>query len=213
MRLAAPALVALVLVATAAAAGSGEPKKKIIPAVQAQARAINVHLSDLPPLGWKAKPSSSESSTPLCSYYNPDQSDLTENGDATAPEFTLATGSFVSSTTGIFVSAKQGRTAYARVVQPKLPKCLAEIFRKGTGVPTTIVSTARISFPNLAERTDAFRIVADVKAGSQTIRATIDLVAMNRGKIEVALFFAGIGKPFGNALELGLARKVAARIP
>jgi hypothetical protein len=213
MRFAAAALAALALTATATAAGSGEPKKKIIPAVQAQARAINIHLSDLPPLGWKAKPSSSESSTPHCSYYNPNQSDLTENGDATAPEFTLASGSFVSSTTGIFASATQGRTAYARVVQPKLPLCLAEIFRKGTGVPTTIVSAARVSVPNLAERTDAFRIVADVKPGSQTIRATIDLVSMNRGKVDVALFFAGIGKPFGHAFELGLARKVAARLP
>jgi hypothetical protein len=212
MRLAAAALVALALVATAAA-GSGEPKKKIIPAVQAQARSINIHLSDLPPLGWKAKSSSSESSTPRCSYYNPVESDLTENGDATAPEFTLASGSFVSSSTGIFASAKQGRTAYARVVQPKLPLCLAEIFRKGTGVPTTIVSAARVSFPNLAERTDAYHIVADVKAGSQTIRATIDLVAMNRAKTDVVLFLVGVGKPFGSAFELGLAKKLAARIP
>ena len=212
MRFAAAVVVALTVVATALAA-NGQPKKKIIPAVQAQARAINFHLSDLPPLPWKAKRSSSRSAPPRCSYYKPDQSDLTENGDADSPDFTLPNGSFVSSTVGIFVDAKQGRTAYARVVQPKLPQCIAEIFRKGTGVPTTIVSVARVSFPNLAERTDAYRIVADVKPGTQTVRATIDLVAMNRGKINVALFFAGVGNPFAPALEQQLARKVAARLP
>lgn len=213
MRVAAAALVALTVVAAAVAA-NGDPKKKIIPAVQAHARAINLHLSDLPPLGFVAKPSSPRSSAPRCSYYTPNQSDLTENGDADSPTFTLPNGSFVASTVGIFVNAKQGRTAYSRVVQPKLPQCLAEIFRKGTGVPTTIVSAAQVSFPNLAERTGDFRIVADVKPpGSQAIRATIDLVTMNRGKTDVALFFAGVGKPISSAVELGLARKVAARLP
>jgi len=80
-----------------------------VPAVQAKAKAINVQLSDLPGTGWKPHVSNSKGSTPRCSYYEPDQSDLTENGDADSPEFTLASGSFVSSSTGIFVSAKQGR--------------------------------------------------------------------------------------------------------
>jgi hypothetical protein len=158
---------------------------------------------------------SSSDETPRCSYYSPDQSDLTENADAESPEFTLAGGSFVSSATGIFMSAQQGRTGYARVVQPQLPKCLAEVFRKGTGHASqvVIVSAAAVSFPQLAERTNAYRIVADFHVSTtQTLRVTLDIVALNRGKVDTVVFFAGLGQPFGAAFERGVVGKVAARM-
>ncbi len=211
MKFLATLVVALAVVA-AAAADTGQPKKKIIPAVQAQARAINVKLSDLPGSGWKGHASNPNESSPRCSYYNPDQSDLTENGEANSPEFTLPSGSFVASTVAVFVDAAQGRTAYSRVVKPDLPRCLAEIFRKGVGLPTTIISAGRISFPRLADRTDAYRIVADVKSGKQIIHAVLDFVVMNRGRVNLVLFFAGIGKAFGASFEHVVAGKVAARL-
>jgi hypothetical protein len=205
------AAVALTVVGVAAA---GQPKKVIVPAIQAKARAINVQRSDLPGTGWTAHPSANQGQTPTCSYYNPDQSDLTENGDVDSPEFTLPSGSYVSSTNAIFVSAQQGRTAYARVVQPLLPKCLAEVFRKGTGkaAKVTIVSSAAIPWPLVADRTNAYRIVADFKvAVTQAIRVTIEVVAMNRGKVDAVVFFAGIGQQFAAAFERGIVAKVAAR--
>ena len=198
-----------------AAADTGDPKKVIVPAVQAKAKAINVQLSDLPGTGWKPHVSSSNGSSPRCSYYEPDQSDLTENGDANSPEFTLSSSSFVSSTTGIFVSAKQGRTAYARVIQPALPKCLAEVFRKGIGHPSqvAILSAAAVPFPQLAERTNAYRIVAALKPPKNvTVKVYLDVVAMNRGKVDVAVFFAGIGGSFSGPFEQGVAAKVASRM-
>jgi hypothetical protein len=198
-----------------AAAGSGEPNKAIVPAVQAQARAINVQRSDLAGSGWKAQPSTSKGDTPRCSYYTPDQSDLTENGDADSPEFTLPSGSFVSSSTGIFLDAKQARTAYARVVQPLLPRCLAEVFRKGTGHASQVTITAAraIAWPKVADRTNAYRIVAGLHvSATQTIVVTIDLVTLNHGKVDAVVFFAGIGKPFAGAFERVVVAKVAARI-
>jgi hypothetical protein len=209
------AVLALTVVAAASAA-KGDPKKVILPAVQAKARAINVRLADLTAgSGWRAKPSGPSTSSPRCSYYNPDQSDLTENGDADSPEFTLPSSSFVSSTTGIFKSAAQGRTAYARVIQPLLPRCLAEIFRKGTGHPqqVTIVSAAAVKFPQLAERTNAYLVVADFKTSPKvTIRVYLDLIAMNRGKVDSVVFFAGIGNAFSGSFERAVATKVAARM-
>src|SRR5438105_11999242 len=83
-------VVSLTVVAVATAA-KGDPKKVIVPAVQAKAKAINVRLSDLPASGWRARKASTSTSNPRCSSYNPDQSDLTENGDAHSPEFTLPT--------------------------------------------------------------------------------------------------------------------------
>jgi hypothetical protein len=209
-------VVALALTfAGVALAANGQPKRVLVPAVQAKAKAINVQRSDLPDQGWKAKKSSSNSSTPRCSYYNPDQSDLTENGHVDSPQFTLPSGSFVSSTTGIFKSAAQGKTAYGRVVQPALPKCLADIFRKGTGHPSqvTIVSAGPVSFPNSAERTNAYRVVASFKVSkTQTVPVYIDLVAMNRGKVDTALFFAGIGGAFNSSFEHDVAAKIAGRM-
>jgi hypothetical protein len=213
MRLVAAIAVGLVVTAAAAAATSKDPKKVIIPAVQAKAKAINIKLADLPAAGWVAKPSSSSSATPTCSFYNPDQSHLTENGDASSPQFTLPSSSFVSSSTSIFKSASQGRTAYTRVVQPKLPLCLAQIFQKGAGGKNkvAIVSAAARAFPKLAERSNAYRIVADFKQGKTKIRTYLDVVVMNRGKVDVVLFFAGIGGAFKDSFEQGLARTVAAR--
>jgi len=213
VKLAIVALVALITAGLASAASPREPKKVILPAVQAKAKAINVQASDLPKaLGFKAKPGSPDTGTPRCSYYNPDQSDLTENGDAKSPEFTLPSASFISSSASIFKTAGQGRTAYTRVVQPKLPACLGEIFRKGAA-PTkvTIVSAKEISFPKLAERSNAYRIQASFKPGSQRIPVYLDIVVMNRGKVDVVIFFAGIGNFFNSGFEHQIATAVAAR--
>lgn len=213
MRLVAALAVALAVAGVAVAANPHAPKKVIVPAVQAKAKAINVRLSDLPKsLGFKAKPAAPDSGTPRCSYYNPDQSDLTENGDANSPEFTLASSSFVSSSTSIFKTATQGRTAYARVVQPKLPLCLAEIFKKGAA-PTkvTIVSAKERAFPKFAERSNAYRILAYFKPGTAKIAVYLDIVVMNRGKVDTVVFFAGIGDFFNSGFEQDVAAKVAAR--
>jgi len=213
VRLALAAGVALIAVGVAAAANPHAPQKDIKPAVQAKTKAINVKLSDLPAAGWKVNPPQADSGTPRCSYYNPDQSDLTENGDANSPQFTLASGSLVSSSTSIFKTATQGRTAYARVVQPKLPLCLAELFKKGTGQPksVTIVSAGQRPFPKLADRSKAYRIAADFKTGSGKVHVSLDVVVMNRGKVDAVVFFAGIGQAFKDSFELSVAGKVAAR--
>jgi hypothetical protein len=204
---------ALAIASVATAATSSEPKKVIIPAVQAKAKAINVRLSDLPAAaGFKAKRANPDTGTPKCSYYNPDQSDLTENGDAKSPEFTLASGSFVASSTSIFKSPNQGRAAYARVVQPKLPKCLAELFRKGAA-PTkvTIVAAKERSFPKLAERSNAYRIQASFPAGGKKVAVVLDVAVMNRAKVDVVIFFAGIGGSYNDSFEQRVAAAVAAR--
>ena len=184
MRFLAAGVVGLAVAAVAVAANPREPKQAIVPALQAKAKAINI------------------------------QSDQTENGRADSPEFTLPSNSFVSSTTGIFKTATQGRTAYARVVPPELPRCLAEIFRKGTGQPdkVKILSAGALTVPKLAERSNGFRIVAAFAVSSQqSIRVYLDLVTLNRGKVDVAMFFVGIGTPFKDTFVHTLAAKIAAR--
>ena len=211
MRIGAVVVALLVLAGVAVAANPRDPKKVIIPTVQAKAKAINVHISDLPKGDWVAKPAGADTGTPKCSYYNPNQSDLTENGDAHSPNLTVPSGAFVSSSTSIFKTATQGRTAYKRVVQPKLPKCLAQLFVKGAGGGITNVSAVQIPFPKQAERSIAYRISGDFTNASGTITIYLDVVAMNRAKVDTVIFFAGIGHPFMDAVEQSVAGKVAAR--
>jgi hypothetical protein len=197
----------------AVAAGGKEPKKAIKPAVQARAKRIAVGLRDLPGFGWKAQPSQSDRSSPRCSYYRPDQSRLTENGDYTSPDFTRSDGLYVSSSVDIFVSAKQARQAFALVVRPELPRCLGEsVVKSGQPGHITLRSVGPLAFPRLGDRSTAYRVVFAVKNGNQQVPATIDLVAVNRGAVDVAVFFSSAGQPVPASFERAIAKAVAARM-
>jgi hypothetical protein len=199
--------------AVAVAAPAREPKKVIKPAVQAGARKIAVQLKDLPGFGWKVEPSQADRSSPHCPYYDPDQSKLTENGDYTSPDFTRPDGMYVSSSIGIFVSAQQAKTAYAQVVRPELPRCLGEIVAK-SGAPghITVHSTGTLSFPRYGTQSAAFRVVFYVKSGKNLVPATIDLVAINQGAVDAAVFFGSAGQPVPARFERQIVAKVAARM-
>jgi hypothetical protein len=200
--------------AAAAAAGrSGEPKKAIKPAVQARAKRIAVHLGDLSGFGWKTSPSQSDRSSARCPYYRPDRSKLTQNGDYTSPDFTRPDGLYVSSSVGIFVSAKQAQQAYALVVRPELARCLGEsVVKSGKPGHITLRSAGAFAFPAHGDRSAAYRVAFLVKSGNQQVPATIDIVAVNRGAVDVALFFSSAGKPVPATFERMIAAAVVGRI-
>ncbi|HZQ65054.1 MAG TPA: hypothetical protein VFA66_07505 [Gaiellaceae bacterium] len=203
--------IAAVLV-PAALAANGDPQKKLTKADQARARAASLRLGDFP-AGWRAERSPSSSSEPRCSNYNPDQSDLVETGDYDSPDFTRADGSFVSSSTGVFRTARMARTAYARVVRPELPDCFAELFRKGTGNPKAvkILGSGTLAFPAYGDRSNAYRLRATYTAQGQTVGLTIDIVVFNQGRVDVATIFLGLGRPLPTAFERSLIDRLAAR--
>jgi len=70
----------------------------------------------------------------------------------------------------------------------------------------------RIKTDTTMEELVADRIVAAFKTSPKvTIKVYLDVVTMNRGKVDVALFFAGIGGSFSTAFERGVATRIAAR--
>jgi hypothetical protein len=206
------AVVAAAVIAGTAFAAQGDPQKKLTKAGQARARAAALRLSDVGP-GWKAEPSNSKQSNPRCSTYNPDQSDLVEIGDYDSPDFSRPDGTFVSSTTGVFKTTAMARTAYARVAVPALPRCFAELFKKGITKPSsaTIFSAGPLAFPKYGDRSNAYRITTSVKTPAARVRATIDLVVFNRGQIDVAMIFIAINQALPASLEQRLVAKVAGR--
>jgi hypothetical protein len=204
--------VAAVLAGTALAA-QGDPQKKITKAGQTRARAAALRLSDVG-AGWKAGPTKNRGqSSPRCSIYNPDQSDLIEIGDYDSPDFSRPDGTFVSSSTGVFKTAAMARTGYARVAVPALPRCFAELFKKGIPRPSsaTIFSAGPLDFPKYGDRSNAYRITSSVKTPAGRVRATIDLVVFNRGQVDIAIIFLGINQALPASLEQGLVAKVAGR--
>jgi hypothetical protein len=213
MRLLAVLGVFAAVVAVAVAAPVKEPRKVIEPAVQARAKRIAVQLGDLAGFGWKVEPSQADRSSPKCSYYDPDQSHLSENGDYTSPDFTRSDGVYVSSSIGIFVSAAHAKTSYAEVVRPELPRCLGEIIAKADRPgKITVRSAGKLSFPRYGDRSAAFRVVFSVKSGKTLVPATIDIVAINRGDVDAAVIFGSVGAPVPAQFERQIAGKVAARI-
>ena len=196
----------------AVAAVSKQPKKDIKPAAQAKAVAINVRRSDLPGKGWTSSPPSpTKGNTPTCSFYNPDQSDLTENGDADSRTFSSPDGSEVSSTTGIFVSASQAATAYKRIVQPDLPKCVGELLVKSGGGKIVLRSSGKLAFPSYGDRSAAYRLTVTVKSGNTKVPVVVDLVAVNQGKADIAFFFTANRTPWSAAFEQHVVARVVSR--
>ncbi len=210
---------ALVLLAAAvlvpvALASSGEPKHAFTPGDQAKARAASLKLSDFVS-GWTASPASKDSSNPRCSKYNPDQSDLVETGKYDSPDFTrTADSSFVSVSTGVFKTAAMAKTGYARVAVPAFPGCFGELFAKGVKKPTTakVLSTGPLDFPRAGDRSNAFRLVASVKAPTATLPVTADIVLFNKGRTDVAMIFFGIGKALPSSLEQSAVARVLSRV-
>ena len=201
------------LLVPAALADSGDPRKKFTTAGQARARAVALVRADFP-AGWTSKPSNKrDQSQPRCSTYNPDQSDLVEIGNYDSPDFSRADGTFVSSSTSVFRTAAMARTGYSRVAVPQLPHCFAEIFKKGIEAPNsvTIFSSAPLPFAKYGDRSNAYRVTSSVKTPAGRVRATIDIVILNRGQVDIAVIFLGINEALPQAFEQGLVAKLAAR--
>jgi hypothetical protein len=213
-RVAVVILVALGLCVPVALAAKGDPQKKITKAGQAQAVRAGLRKADFP-AGWTQKPNQKNNNedNPRCSYYNPDQSDLVEIGDFDSPDFEQADGSSVSSSTGVFRTVAMAKTGYSRVAMPALPRCLAELFKKGTGAnnPTTVVSAKPLSFPRYGDQSNAYRVLASVKTPSVRVRVYLDIFLLRQGATAVAVLALGINHALPTQLEQSLVGKLASR--
>jgi hypothetical protein len=211
-RLLCAAVVAAAFAVPVALASGGEPQKRLTKADQAKARAISLRQSDFPS-GWVGKPNTTTSQdTPRCSTYNPDQSDLIETGDVDSPDFTRADSSFVSSSVGIFKTAKMAKAGYARVAKPQLASCFGELFKKGAApAKVQLLHVGPLAFRRLGDRSNAYRLTANVTLQGTTIPVASDIVTFNRGRVDVAMIFLGIRGPLPAAFEQSLAGRMAAR--
>jgi hypothetical protein len=207
-------LALLFVVATACGGGGGTskgPRKDIRPQDQARADSIILKLDDLPH-GWRAEKSNEEQSGPNC--FEPDLSDLTETGTAESPNFFSGSTTFVSSGAGMYASKSDAQAAYERVAGQELADCIAEYLTAYSDKDVSFenLSSGRLSFPSLGDRSAAYEIAMEIKTNGFSPAAFVDFVVIQRGRAVGAVVYFDVGSPFEAKMRERLARRFAQRM-
>jgi hypothetical protein len=211
------AVVLVLAVAQAAVAANGEPRKALTAKGNATARSIVLKRGDLSP-GFTARkrPDDDLPAGVRCGAL--DESDLTISGEAQSPDFQFTQpGVYVTvgSTANVYRTLKDATASWKRGTSSKTATCFADIVRLGAprGQNVKIVSAKRLSFPSVAPKTAAFRVVATLTlSGNQRVRAYIDAIILQNGRVQSGLVFTSLGRPVGQTDEAGIAAVVAERL-
>ena len=147
-----------------------------------------------------------------------DESDLTVTGDAESPDFALSQpGVYVTvgSTAQVYRTPREASASWKRGTSTQTTTCFADVIRLSAprGQKVEIVSAKRLAFPKVAPRTVAFRVVAILTLpGNRQVRAYVDAVVLQHGRIQSGLVFTSLGRPVGASNELALASVLALRM-
>lgn len=217
MRTLAVLLASALLVPGIAAAANGEPRKALTKKDQATALSVVVKRSDLGQ-GFTAVPHEKDEGVPKGARCGPlDESDLTVTGDAASPDFRLAQqAAFVTvgSTAQVYRTLREANASWSRGTTTQTATCLADIVRLSAAPnqKVTVLSAARVRFPSVSPKTTAYRLVLAVKIGTQQVRAYVDAVVLQHGRVQAGLLFTSLGRPVAQAQRVALAAVVAARL-
>ena len=180
--------------ATVALAARGEPRDELDAKDMAHARSIVLKKTDLA-AGFRSTKTGPGDG--YCAAL--DESALTRSGKAESPAFVSGT-TFVSSRADIYKTVGDAETSWRQGVSPAGAQCFREALAGSGKLP----SFRRLSFPRLAAKTFAFRLVGG--------GVTIDLVGVQQSRGQaVTLFVSGTG-PLPRAEEIALSRLVAERL-
>lgn len=210
-------IVAALVLAGSAAAANGEPRHALTEKDQAKARSIVLTRDDLG-AGFVARKRTGDDDLPKGARCKAlDESDLTVTGDADSPDFQLANGPVfvtVGSTAQVYRTLREANASWRRGTSTQTATCLADIVRLSApaGQKITVVSSKRVTFPGLAPKTTAFRLVLTIAVGGQRVRAYVDAVVLQHGRVQSGLLFTSVGSPVGQADKVALATVVAKRL-
>jgi hypothetical protein len=215
VRLVISVLVALAVTPVAWGA-DGEPKKALTNKGNATARSVVLKRGDLSTaFTLHTRPDEDLPKGVRCGAL--DESDLTITGEAQSPDFQLSQpGLFVTigSTTNVYRTLGEAGKSWKRGTSAKTTTCLADIVRLSAprGQRVSIVSAKRMTFPKVAPMTSAFRVVATLTIGGNRVRAYVDAIILQHGRVQSGVVFTSLGRPVGQADELDLAGLVADRM-
>jgi hypothetical protein len=212
LRSAAVLLVLAGLLASTAAAATGEPRKRHTIEGSAAAQRPLIRKSDLK--GWKSAESKPAGASKACDGLRPNLSNLTETGYAEAPDFNLGQLSSVSQSVRVFKTADAAAAAYARTVTIGLVACVAKELEAASNKTATIKATGqfRLPVPQVTAKTAGFRVVAAAKTDHESFKVYADIVVIQRGDTITTVTFTGFTAPVDTALEERLVRTIGQRL-
>ena len=206
------------LLPVAAVAADGQPKKALTDTGQATAKSVLVRRGDLG-AGFAAIAHDRNQHLPKGARCGAlDETDLTVTGDAASPDFRFAQGTAfvtVGSTASVYRTLREANSSWSRGSVRQTTTCLGDIvtLSAAPGQKVTLVSAKRIPFPSVSPKTAAYRIVVNIAVGgNQRVRAYVDAVILQHGKVQTGLLFTSVGQPVGSADRVALAKIVAARM-
>jgi hypothetical protein len=199
-------LVLALLGSGAASASHRDPERRLTPADQALARSLLLRRGDLG-IGYRTIPSGPPGHLDCAAL---DESDLTLTGEARsatwARDITL-----VASYANVYRSAANANASFQRSASAAGRRCVARALQRDLGSGgARVLPIRQISFPRVAPRTSAFRVVLEPAAGGPAI--TIDLIVLQRSRAQAFFYVGSLGVPPVKAEEVRLARIVAARL-
>jgi hypothetical protein len=181
------ALASMLALVFTAVAGADDYTRKIVAGDQSAVNEAILKKTDFGTLtvtgGTEKIPRSTE---PLCSYFNPKEKDLVITGEVMNvwrnPLFEMR------SNVSMFKGAGMVALDWKRSYKPAtFLRCMGERMQKSLGKDGKVLSTKRIAFPTIGDRTFAMRIVMDVTSGGAKARMMMDAVWVAQGRSEVVL--------------------------
>jgi len=179
-----------------------DPKLVVRARDRALARRAGLRIGDFPE-GWEALPLNLP--IDLCPEFNPDLSALTATGEARSPLFGTETTA-VASSTAVYVTVEQARTAFRKQAQLRVARCFANSAREDGGATIHSVGPV-VPFPRVGNETRAFRAVYELETDEVTY---LDLVSFRQGRVVVHMWVASDDIPL-DPLTRSLAAKLASR--
>ncbi len=212
MKLLLVAAVAAVL-ASAALAAAGDPRKQHTAVGQLTARKALLKLADLGP-GWTGAPAKPVSGSKVCRGFRPNQSDLVETGYAVTPDYSRGENASVAQWARTFATPAQAADSWNRTVTIALVDCLARQLKALSTVksPVTIVGQYRLPVPRVGQQAAGFRVVASIKDAQGSFRVYADIVVVRQGSALSTATLTGFLQPIDPLTEERVARAIAARL-
>lgn len=214
MRLLVALLAVLALVPAALAATDPRAEKQRLNAADmALAKRATLQRADLGSVWREIAPSSSEASVPNCPGYAPDFSRFTITGKSHSA-FQSPMGATIYSNVEVYRSRAEAVGDFKLGARPALARCLEIVLDKGLpagrGFTVEVVSSRQIAAPRVGERAAAYRLIAEVTAGSAQLELYVDVLVFQRGRSIGGLISTGAFQPV--ARQAAIARAVASRL-
>ena len=141
-----------------------------------------------------------------------DESDLTLTGEAQSPTFT-GTISFAGSEAQIYESLADANASWKRGTSAAGTTCLRDGLRREFAKGgLRLTSLHAMTFPRLAQRTAAYRIVLTGPSQGVTVRLILDAIVLMQSRAQFGLFIGSALVPPNRDDELRLGRLTARRM-